>query len=351
MHDVDPRIQPARVGDLRRRVHGDRRRGGGDLHDVFSLRGPLHRRPRGGARRARRERGAVREGRPRAPEHAAPRVGRDDGGRRGRRRRRALVERVPREGRGDPRQRLHRAPSRAGAREPGEPHLHVGDHRSAEGRDALAREPRLDGAEQEHAVGRARAIAPLLPAAFAHRRADPLDPRPHLDGQRRLLRRIDREGPGQPQGGPAHALLRGPAHLGEAPRRRQREAGRGHGREEAPRRLGHGHRSSRHRSADDRGGGSTGPPGAAPPRAAARVREAEGGDRPRSRAHLRHGSRADREGGPRVLRALDVVVYEGYGMSENTGATSINLPGRARFGSVGRRFPAWTSASRTTGRS
>jgi long-chain acyl-CoA synthetase len=37
--------------------------------------------------------------------------------------------------------------------------------------------------------------------------------------------------------------------------------------------------------------------------------------------------------------ALDVVVYEGYGMSENTGATSINLPGRARFGSVGAPVP------------
>ncbi len=37
--------------------------------------------------------------------------------------------------------------------------------------------------------------------------------------------------------------------------------------------------------------------------------------------------------------ALDVVVYEVYGQSEDTGATSINLPGRARFGSVGAAVP------------
>ena len=39
------------------------------------------------------------------------------------------------------------------------------------------------------------------------------------------------------------------------------------------------------------------------------------------------------------LASLDLVVHEGYGLSENTGTTSINRPGRARFGSVG---PAMT---------
>jgi long-chain acyl-CoA synthetase len=37
--------------------------------------------------------------------------------------------------------------------------------------------------------------------------------------------------------------------------------------------------------------------------------------------------------------ALDLLVYEGYGMSENTGATNINVPGKARFGSVGPAIP------------
>ncbi len=37
--------------------------------------------------------------------------------------------------------------------------------------------------------------------------------------------------------------------------------------------------------------------------------------------------------------ALDVVLFEAYGMSENTGLTNLNLPGRARFGTVGPTIP------------
>ena len=50
--------------------------------------------------------------------------------------------------------------------------------------------------------------------------------------------------------------------------------------------------------------------------------------------------------------ALDLLVYEGYGMSENTGATNINVPGKARFGSVGPAIPGrGRPASPTTARS
>jgi long-chain acyl-CoA synthetase len=37
--------------------------------------------------------------------------------------------------------------------------------------------------------------------------------------------------------------------------------------------------------------------------------------------------------------SLDVLVYEVYGQSEDTGPTSINRPGRTRFGTVGPAFP------------
>jgi long-chain acyl-CoA synthetase len=37
--------------------------------------------------------------------------------------------------------------------------------------------------------------------------------------------------------------------------------------------------------------------------------------------------------------SLDLLVLEGYGMSENTGSTTINLPAKARFGSVGAPVP------------
>jgi long-chain acyl-CoA synthetase len=37
--------------------------------------------------------------------------------------------------------------------------------------------------------------------------------------------------------------------------------------------------------------------------------------------------------------ALDIVVNEGYGLSENTGGTSINRPGRVKLGSVGSALP------------
>ena len=58
------------------------------------------------------------------------------------------------------------------ARRPGDPGLHLGHHRQAEGRDALARRPRLHRARLQHAdrAGRARR-AHVLPAAVPHRRA------------------------------------------------------------------------------------------------------------------------------------------------------------------------------------
>ena len=61
-----------------------------------------------------------------------------------------------------------------------------------------------------------------LPAALAHRRADGDDPRPDHRRRVRLLRGVDRQGPRQPQGGAADAVLRRAAHLGEVPRRRSR---------------------------------------------------------------------------------------------------------------------------------
>ncbi len=108
------------------------------------------------------------------------------------------------------------------------------------------------------------------------------------------LRRVHRDGAGQPQGGPAHAVLRGAAHLGEDPRRHPDPHVLGLAAEEVElRALDEGRRAHRRRAggratASTRGGprpctgsatrscsarcgtasgcASAGPPGPAPPR-------------------------------------------------------------------------------------
>ena len=120
-----------------------------------------------------------------------------------------------------------RAGRPGGGRRRGHPHLHLGDHRAAQGGHADRGQRRLrhQGPRRRRRLlreSRPRRRHPVLPAAVPRRRADR-----HRVGERRRrhpgpLRRVDRDRPGQPARGPADPVLRRAPHLGEDP---------GHGRD------------------------------------------------------------------------------------------------------------------------
>ena len=167
--------------DRPRRDRGGRRHRA-DLPDAVGGAGPLHPERLGGAHRGRVDDGAAREGAGGPPSAAGDRSGHPHGGTgRGAEpvgavlRRRARAGPRTDGGRVGRRPRVSRRRPRRRARRSRDDHLHVGDDRRAEGRDAHARIPRRqhDGGRRgaRRARGRRRAV---VPAAQPRLRADGL---------------------------------------------------------------------------------------------------------------------------------------------------------------------------------
>ncbi len=220
-HGVHARFQPRRMGLHGARRDGRGRRGRRHLHDELIERSRLYCRSCGIARLARRKRRAVAQDREGASEPPAPQARRAHARRdRHRAREGAHLGGLPRESRPRLRRASPRSHRLARGEGPRRLHLHVGHHGAAEGRDALARRAHVHRRfRPQHQRSRPRRLLALVPPALAHRGAGLHDPRADQLRERRLLRRVDREGRRQSQRDPTDALLRRPAHLGEVLRR------------------------------------------------------------------------------------------------------------------------------------
>ena len=235
----------------------------------------------------------------------------------------------------------------ARARRARDAHLHLGHHRAAQGRDALAPEPRVDRDDRRRACA---AAAPtrrgaLVPAALAHRRADVHHPRPHHrrlrastspSRWRRSPTTSRRCSPPSSSACPASgrsSTPASPASSAEAAARAKASIAAS-----AMRRRARAYSAARRRRA------STPPPLLArSTRLADRLlfSQGEARHRPRPRAHLRERRRAHRAkevleffAGPRSGRARGLRPVRGHRPH-----VSINRPGKQPLGTVGPPFP------------
>jgi long-chain acyl-CoA synthetase len=225
---------------------------------------------------------------------------------------------------------------RAGAA--GDVDLHLGHHRPAQGRDAVARQPGVDGARADRSGRRPRGrLRPVVPAAVAHRRADVRRSTARHLGRDGVLRRVDR--------------ARCPTTSRRCSRRWS-SACRASGRSSTPASPPSWPRPPASRPSSWRGpGGCRGEvtalrnrgkePGGAlalqykladrlvlsklkPALGLGRARLCVTGAAPLATDVLE------------FFATLDLVLHEVYGQSEDSGPTSFNLPGATRLGTVGR---------------